>query len=192
MSQDHKFEIRPLSPKNWDDFEILFGPRGACAGCWCMYWFKTQKEFDLLKGEGLKSLMYQKVWDEGKSPGLIIFVDGEAAGWIAVGPREQYSRLARSRILKPIDDLEVWSIVCFFVNKKWRKQGLNSRLITTAVNHARDNGAKIIEAYPEDPDKPQIPDVFAYTGFVSSFRKAGFIEVARRSATRPIMRLYLD
>lgn len=192
MSQDYIFETRSLSPNNWDDFETLFGPRGACAGCWCMYWFKTQKEFDLLKGEGLKSLMHQKVRNEGKSPGLLVYVDGEAAGWIAVGPREDYSRLARSRILKPVDLLNVWSIVCFFVHKKWRKQGLNSRLITAAVSYARENGAKIIEAYPEDPKKPQVPDVFAYTGFVSSFRKAGFIEVARRSATRPIMRMYLD
>ena len=136
--------------------------------------------------------MHQKVWNEGESPGLLVYVDQEPAGWIAVGPREDYSRLARSRILKPVDDREVWSIVCFFVHKNWRKQGLNSRLIDAAVNYSRGQGAKIIEAYPEDPKKPQVPDVFAYTGFVSSFRKAGFIEVARRSTTRPIMRLYLD
>lgn len=192
MSTDHHYEIQPLTRQNWEDFEILFGPRGACAGCWCMYWFITQKENDLLKGEGLKSLMHRKVWDEGISPGLMIFVDSEAAGWIALGPRADYKRLARSRILKPVDDLEVWSIVCFFVHKKWRKQGLNSRLIAAAVNYGRENGAKIIEAYPEDPKKNQVPDVFAYTGLVSSFQKAGFIEVVRRSVTRPIMRLTLD
>lgn len=192
MSSVHIYDIHPLTEKNWKDFELLLGPRGACGGCWCMYWYVSQKEFDSQKGEILKSRIQQKVWHEKDAPGLLISIDRVPVGWIAIGPRKQYSRLSRSRILKPVDNLEVWSIVCFFVRKSQRKQGLTFRLIDAAIKFGEQNGAKIIEAYPGDPKKSDVPDVFAYTGFASTFQKAGFVEVARRSPTRPIMRFYIN
>jgi GNAT superfamily N-acetyltransferase len=192
MSSVNNIETQPLTQQNWDDFETLFGPRGACAGCWCMYWYVSHKEFDSQKGEFLKSLMKKKVWHEKQVPGLLLFVNGIPAGWIAMGPRNQYFRLTRSRILRPVDDQEVWSIVCFFVHKNHRRLGLTLQLIDAAIKFCEQKGAQIIEAYPEDPKKPEVPDTFAYTGFASTFQKAGFVEVARRSPTRPIMHFYTN
>lgn len=108
-------------------------------------------------------------------------------GWSAVAPREQYPRLNRSRILKPVDDQPVWAVSCFFIARGFRHQGLSTKLLKAAVDFARARGAKIVEGYPHDAKKATA-DVFVYTGLVSAFRKAGFKEVARRGETRPIMR----
>jgi len=98
-------------------------------------------------------------------------------------------RLNRSKILAPVDDQPVWSIVCFFVARLFRKMGVTAGLIRAAVEFADDRGAKIIEAYPVDPKTEKSPDPFVYTGLFSAFKKAGFTEIFRRSETRPIMRL---
>jgi GNAT superfamily N-acetyltransferase len=113
-------------------------------------------------------------------------------GWCSVAPREEFTTLERSRILKPVDNQSVWSIVCFFVNKKFRNQGLSIDLINVAKEFVWQNGGKILEGYPVEPKKGKTADVFAYTGLASAFRKAGFVEVTRRSETRPIMRYYLQ
>ena len=180
--------FRPLTPGNWDDFERLFGPRGACAGCWCMYFMQASKEFNDGKGEQNRLAMRRLV-ESGTEPGLIAYSQGETAGWCAVGPRERYTRISRSKVTKPVDDEEgVWSIVCFFVAKKHRRMGLSTALLNAAAEYAFSKGARIVEGYAVDPAKPDTPDIFAYTGLASAFQKAGFVEVARRSPTRPIMR----
>ena len=108
-------------------------------------------------------------------------------GWIAVEPRSVYPKLAHSRILKPVDDADVWSVTCFFVVKQARRQGLTVKLLKAAVDYVKGRGGKIVEGYPVDAKK-DMPAPFVYTGTAAAFRKAGFIEVARRSETRPIMR----
>ena len=192
MSESVTFISHPLTKDKWQDFENLFGAKGACGGCWCMFFLLPGKEFYAGKGEQLHQLMQKKVCDNQEMPGLIAYHDGEPAGWIALGPREQYLRLENSRILKPVDEQSVWSIVCFFVGKKYRKMGMNLFLIKSAVQYAKDKGIKVLEAYPVEPKGDKVPDVFAYTGFLSTFQKAGFNEVARRSPTRPIMRYFIN
>ena len=182
--------IEPLTPDRWGDFETLFGARGACGGCWCMYFRLTAREFEANKGDPNRWAMHRLV-QEGVVPGLLAYVDGQPAGWCAVAPRADYSRLARSRILAPVDDQPVWSIVCFFVARAHRRQGLTSRLLRAAADFARAQGAAILEGYPEIPRLEKAPDVFLYVGIASAFEKAGFAEVARRSPHRPIMRLDL-
>lgn len=184
-------EFRPLTPENWDDFEHLFGARGACGGCWCMFFRLNQKDFDSYKGFANRQSMYDLV-HSGKVPGILAYVAGQPAAWCAVAPRQEYSRLARSRIFKPIDDQFVWSVVCFFVARGYRRQGVTSRLLVAAIDFARSQGAKILEGYPEQPQKDKAPDVFLYTGIFSAFQKAGFQEVARRSPNRPMMRYYIE
>jgi GNAT superfamily N-acetyltransferase len=126
--------------------------------------------------------------ESGEEPGILAF-DGEVpVGWCAVAPRHTYPTLARSRILKPVDDEPVWSIVCLFVARPYRRRGLTVPLLAAAVGFAAERGAQIVEGYPVEPRQPVIPDAFAWTGLVSAFLKAGFVEVARRSETRPIMR----
>ena len=180
-------EFHPVTPDRWRDLEKLFGERGACAGCWCMWWRLRRSEFDQKKGPGTKRAL-KKLIAIGQVPGLLAYAEGEPVGWCSVAPRRDFSALERSRILKPVDDQPVWSVVCFFVAKPFRRKGVTYQLLTAAIEYARDKGAKIIEGYPVEPKTGSVPDVFVFTGLASAFRKAGFVQVARRSETRPIMR----
>ena len=180
----------PLSPAKWKDFEMLFGERGACGGCWCMNWLLTKKEFDANKGEGNKKKMKRLV-DKKSEPGILAYVGKEPIGWCALAPRENYIRMENSRVLKRIDDKPVWSISCFFIKKEFRKKGLSSEILKGAIEFCKRRGAKIVEGYPVVPYDENMPAAFAWTGFPSAFIKAGFKEVERRSRTRPIMRIEL-
>jgi GNAT superfamily N-acetyltransferase len=180
-------DCHPLSADRWHDLEMLFGPRGACGGCWCMYWRLPRAQFTAQKGEGTKQA-FQHVVESGEIAGLLAYVKGQPVGWCAIAPRESYPVLARSRILKRVDEAPVWSVVCFFVSKGFRGKGMTTALLRAAVDYARQQGARIIEGYPIEPKKPRMPAAFAWTGLASAFRQAGFVEVLRRSETRPIMR----
>lgn len=174
----------------WVDLEALFGERGAVGGCWCMWYRLKRSEFDAQKGAGNRRAM-REIVSSGRAPGILAYLDGEPVGWCSVGPRSEYPVLGRSWVLKPVDDQPVWSVVCFFIAKPYRGQGMSGILLEAAVRYAREQGASIVEGYPVDPRKESTPDVFAFTGLASTFLRAGFEEVARRSETRPIMRKYL-
>lgn len=180
-------EFHPLTPELWSDLEQLFGARGACGGCWCMWWRLSAGEFEAGKGEANRKA-FREIVRSGSAPGVLAFVDGRPAGWCAVAPRSELPRLERSRILKPVDPTPVWSITCFFVARAFRRRGLSVELLRAAVRFAGDRGASIVEGYPVEPREGDMPDTFAWHGTASAFRQAGFREVARRSATRPIMR----
>jgi GNAT superfamily N-acetyltransferase len=181
------FAWHPLTADRWADFETLFGERGACGGCWCTFWRQPRSAFDENKGDGNRRLMLRLVSD-GPPPGLLGYLGGEPVGWCAVAPREEYPALARSRILQPVDDKPVWSVSCLFVRKDRRRKGLSVQLLRAAVGHVKAQGGTVVEGYPVEPKKDDVPAAFAWTGLAAAFRAAGFREVARRSATRPIMR----
>jgi GNAT superfamily N-acetyltransferase len=185
-----RIEIHPLTSDRWEDLVALFGEKGACGGCWCMWWRLARSAFLKGKGAGNRRAL-GRIVRAGGVPGLIAYSGGIPVGWCSVAPREDYPVLSRSRVLAPVDDRPVWSIVCFFVAKPFRRAGLTAALIEGALAHAKKRGAAIVEGYPVEPKKGVMPDAFAYTGLASSFRGAGFVEVARRSATRPVMRYYL-
>lgn len=182
-----KYQFYPLTLDRWKDFEKLFGANGACAGCWCTYWILKRSKFNELSKTGKTKNVFKKIV-KNTSPGILAYIDEEPAGWCAIQPRENYPVLQNSRILKPIDDKPVWSIVCFFIDRKHRGQGLLTLLIKEGVKFAKSKGAKIIEAYPVEPKNKTAPP-YIYTGVASSFLKAGFKEIVRRSETRPIMRI---
>ena len=156
-----------------------------------MFWRLTRKEFERHKGEGNRKAM-KAIVEAGKIPGILAFAQDRAVAWCSVAPREHFTALARSRILKPLDNLPVWSISCFFVEKNYRHKGLSTQMIKAAVDYVKKNGGSVVEAYPVEPKKDKMPDAFAWTGLASSFIKAGFKECARRSETRPIMRFYIE
>jgi GNAT superfamily N-acetyltransferase len=180
----------PVTPRRWKDLESLFGERGACGGCWCMWWRMTRSEFNKQKGSGNKKAL-KKIIDSGEIPGILAYANGQPVGWCSVAPREKFSTLERSRILQKVDEKPVWSVVCFFIAKTLRRKGVTIALLKAAIEYAKKHGAKIVEGYPVDPRKGITPDVFAYTGLASAFRQAGFVEVLRRSETRPIMRYFV-
>jgi len=179
-------EIHPLTAGRWTDLETLFGPNGACAGCWCMFMRLTTREGQQ-KGEPNRRAL-RKIVRAGAPVGLLAYVHGTPAGWCAVAPRADYPRLLRSRVLAPVDDRPVWSVTCFFVARAFRRAGLARPLLEAAVRYAADQGATMVEGYPVDPRGGRYADTFAWHGVASTFRAAGFEEVARRSETRPIMR----
>ena len=184
---DLKLDFKKLTLSVWGDFELLFGERGACGGCWCMWWRLPKKEFDASKGEGNRNKMKELV-NSGQIPGILAYYKQEPIGWCSIAPREEFPRLENSRIFKRVDEKPVWSVVCFFVKKNFRSHGVSTLLLKAAIEYVREAGGKIIEGYAIEPKKKAIPDVFAYNGPVKVFQKAGFKEVARRSETRPIMR----
>lgn len=190
-ANDLGLQFLPVTKKRWSDFETLFGERGACGGCWCMLWRLTRKEFENQKGAGNRKAM-KAIIEAGNIPGILAFSLNEPVAWCSVAPRDHFPALGRSRILKPVDDLPVWSISCLFVDKQFRRKGLSTQIIKAAVDYVQKKGGTIVEAYPVEPKKNKMPDVFAWTGLASAFIKAGFVECARRSETRPIMRFYIE
>jgi len=190
MARPKTLKVRPLTPKNWPDLEKLFGPKGACAGCWCMYWRLRRSVWEKQKGEKNRRAL-QKIVESGDPTGVLAYDGDKPVGWCAVAPRQDFVVLENSRILKPVDDQPVWSLPCFFVAKEYRRKGVNAQLLQGAVEYAKKCGAKIVEGYPHDPKSGKMADAFAWTGFASAFEKAGFKEVARRSKTRPMMRRLL-
>lgn len=180
----------PLTTKNWDDFENLFGERGACGGCWCM-WFRLKRSvFQKNKGAGNKKAM-KAIVESGEVPGILAYDGKIPVGWCSVSPRGDFSALERSRIMKPLDDQPVWSVVCFFIHKDYRNKDTTLALLKAAIDYVAEQGGKILEGYPVLPKKDRMPDVFAYYGLASAFKKVGFVEYERRSETRSIMRYYI-
>jgi GNAT superfamily N-acetyltransferase len=183
-------EFQTLTVDAWCDFETLFGANGACAGCWCMFPRLADKEYRAGQGEVNHQRMRSLV-ESGAIPGLIGYIDGQPVGWISLGPREEFPRWKNSKVLAPVDDKPVWTVVCLFIAKGFRRQGISVDLLKAAGSFALKSGANILEGYPTDPQDKKRPDAWVWTGLASAYINAGFREVARRSPTRPIMRLEL-
>jgi GNAT superfamily N-acetyltransferase len=152
-----------------------------------MFFRLAKKEFEENKYAGNKRKMHQLVKKQ-QPVGLLAFQNDEAVGWISLAPREQFIKLENSRVHKRIDDEKVWSITCFFIRKDFRNKGLSLQLIEAAQDFAKKNKIKILEAYPVKPYSDKMPDVFAWTGFYTTFLKAGFKVVSETSKSKPMMR----
>ncbi len=187
-----KLTFEPLTRMNWGKFVELFGNKGACGNCWCMYYRLSKSDFREGKSEdGNKNAMKQIVWDN-KPAGILGIYDGQPIAWCAFAPREDYMKLERSRVHKRIDNENVWSIPCFFIDKSFRRLGVSTALLKGIINYARENGIKIIEAYPTIPTQEKLPDSFAWIGLYKSFERAGFEIADLTSKNRPMVRYYLD
>ena len=184
-----ELSIKPLKRNLWTDFEELFGLNGACGGCWCMHWKLRGKAFDESKGHATRQ-MHKSLVDDGTVTGLLAYSEGDVVGWVAVEPRSAYEKLKHSRVLKPVDDQEVWSVTCFYIAKGHRGKGVALGLLKAAVEHVKSQGGRIVEGYPVDVKEKTAPP-FIFTGTASVFKKAGFREVARNSPTRPIFRFVI-
>jgi Acetyltransferase (GNAT) family len=190
MKQDNEIIFKPLNEKTWQDWVTLFGSRGACGGCWCMWWRMNRKEFEENKGMKNRRTM-KKLVKKGEFIGIIAYRNRKPIGWCAFAPREKFIRLDKSRVLKRIDDQPVWSIPCFFITKGERRKGLSAEILMGVIDYCQKKKIKILEAYPILPYSSNIPSPFAYTGILSTFLKVGFKIAKKWSKARPIVRLSL-
>ncbi|MDZ4700527.1 MAG: GNAT family N-acetyltransferase [Rhodothermales bacterium] len=190
VQEDATLAFYPLTSDRWSDLLTLFGDNGACGGCWCMYWRSLRVTYEAGKGDTNRAAFEQLV-REGPPPGVLAYSYGVPIGWCAVAPREQLTRLTQSFILHPLDDQPVWSVSCFFVTPGRRKSKVGMALLLAAVDFVKAQGGRIVEGYPVEARHTSMPPAFAWTGFASTFLAAGFTECARRSETRPMMRLTL-
>ena len=196
MSMTSALDIRPLTPERLLDLASLFEQGGDPKWCWCAY-FRI-RGFDFSKGgkarhRAAMEAATHETAREGRAPGLVAYEGEEAVGWISIGPREDYERLAYSTVLKPIDDKPVWSIVCFVVGRLSRGQGVAKRLLDAGIDYARDHGVTMLEAYPVVVDAGErVRPGDVYRGTLSMFERAGFKVAGRRptrgGAPRPIVR----
>ena len=177
-------EVHPVTPERWPDLVALFerpGPRGGTpmpgAGCWCMWW--RQRTGDAAKNkQAMQSLVA-----EGSEPGLLAYADGVPVGWVSLGRREHFGQLMRSPRYKPADDdPDVFAIVCFYVDPRWKRSGVAGALLDSAVEWARQRGATAVEAYPNlNPD---------FMGRLEAFERRGFSR-ERTAGKRIVVRLAL-
>jgi len=188
MSASLRFE--PVTAAHWADIETLFGQRGACGGCWCQSWRKPKAQFQRDKGAANRASLRALV-KQGPPPGILAYCDGQPAGWCAMAPRRDYITLAKSRVLRPLDDAPVWSVSCFFVAKPYRRRGISVGLLQAAIAFVREQGGRILEGYPALSATAAVSPTFAWTGTLDAFLKAGFQEMPRWSASRPIVRCLL-
>lgn len=191
----HRLEVHPLTPDRFEDLVTLFNGRGGgqVRWCWCMYYRRSGTgerpagtSIAVHNRASLKALV-----DGGTVPGLIGYRYGLPVAWVSLGPREHYAKLARSPVMKPVDDQPVWSIVCFFTTLDARGEGISEAMLAHAVAYARKNGARLAEAYPVDKAGRGRDDGMWF-GAKAMYDRAGFEEVARRKPTRPVVRKRLS
>ncbi|HUI54839.1 MAG TPA: GNAT family N-acetyltransferase [Bryobacteraceae bacterium] len=184
------FRFEPVTEKHWKDLAALFGERGACGGCWCMAWRKPRGRLERDRGAANRASLRTLV-KKGPPPGVLAYCDDQPIGWCAVAPRQEYVALAKSRVLRPLDDAPVWSVSCFFIAKPYRRQGISVQLLKAAIDFVRTQGGKIVEGYPALPKTAAVSATFSWTGVLGAFLKAGFQEMPRWSASRPIVRYFI-
>lgn len=190
-----KLTVLPITADRWPDLEALFAARGCSVarGCWCMAYRQSGAQEPPPAGTSRSQANHaalKALVDAGKSPGLIAYHGKVPVGWVSLAPRDEFARLRRSPVMKPVDDEPVWSIICFVVPSPYRGQGVAHALLQGAIAYAREQGATLIEAYPVD--KPcRARDNDMWFGSKSMYDRAGFQEVVRRKPERPVVRLKL-
>jgi len=184
--------IEPLTKANWQKFVQLFGEKGACGNCWCMYYRLKQSDFAEGKMDDGNKNAIKELVRKNRPTGLLGFIEDQPVAWCAFAPREDFLKLENSRVHKRIDNNSVWSIPCTFIDKNFRRAGVSVELLKGVIKYAKDNGIKIIEAYPTIPTREKLPDSFAWIGLYKSFERAGFEIVDRTSKNRPMVRFYTD
>lgn len=184
------FDVRPLTAARRADLDALFAAKGCsmARSCRCQYYRETAATATTDPEARLAAL--HALADREPAGGLLAYDGGAPVGWVAVSPRDEYPRLVRSPVAKAVDDLPVWSLVCFVVPPAHRGRGVARALLEGAIAFARGHGALALEAYPIDKQPPG-DAAWLWPGALSSYRRAGFAEVARRRPQRPVVRRWL-
>jgi len=169
--------IVPLSAETWDALAELFSARGDARWCWCQFWRKPGSTWMNTSADENRDDLRALVGRE-PAPGLVALRDGTVVGWVGLGPREDFGRLARSRTIPQLPGEAVWVVNCFVVAKTARRTGVAGALLDAAVAYAREHGARIVEGYPADTGGARMTSASAYLGTVPMFERAGFAVTA--------------
>jgi GNAT superfamily N-acetyltransferase len=173
-----KLTFKPVTAETVGDFEALFGARGGPNYCWCMAWRASSAELKDAKSPARKAQMLGRIGD-GVPVGIVAYDAGTPVGWVSVAPKATFQK----GLGGIADDGKVWSLTCLFIARSHRKQGLSAQLIEGAINHAKKHKARLLEAYPVDPDSPS----YRHMGFVPAFERAGFEAAGTEGTRRHVM-----
>jgi GNAT superfamily N-acetyltransferase len=176
-------EIVPATAALWPALADLFSAGGDPKWCWCQYWRKPGSNWSNTTPDDNRRDLRALLDATSLAPGLVALEDGRAIGWVGLGPREAFPRLARSRTLPQLPGEAVWSVNCFVVARAARRRGVAVALLRAAVDYAEEHGAKIVEGYPVDTSGGRIPSASVYTGTTGMFERAGFEEAAPTTST---------
>jgi GNAT superfamily N-acetyltransferase len=184
--------FEPLTKTNWKKFVQLFGNNGACGNCWCMFYRLKKADFMEGKINGKNKESMRRIVMKNYPTGILGFYKEQPIAWCAFAPREHLIRLENSRVHKRIDDVNVWSITCFFIDKNFRQRGISAELLKGVIEYARQNNIQVIEAYPTILSVAYLPDSFIWTGLYKTFKRVGFKVVNHTSKNRPMVRYYIN
>ncbi len=191
--------VEPVRARHLDDLDQLFAT-GDPRWCQCAFMRSTSANWNSSTAAENREIHHgavRRAARAGRTAGLIAYDDDGAVGWISFGPRTDFERLERSRLLAPVDDEPVWSVVCFVVAARARRRGVAGALLEATVGWAADHGVAILEGYPVDTSGGRKPGSDLWRGTLSLFAGAGFEVVATRrhnkaSPPRPIVRAYVQ
>jgi GNAT superfamily N-acetyltransferase len=175
--------FHPVTTSRLPDLRRFAAEHGKFGWCSCMRWRMTSTEFHGSTRAGRASKLKAMV-AAGMPVGVLAYRGDDPVGWCSIAPRETYQGLERYRALPRLDEQPVWSVVCFYVDRRERRSGITLGLVKAAVAYAQSLGAGIIEAYPVEPGAR----LYTYMGSPSTFRKAGFRDVTPRGQARRVMR----
>jgi len=189
-------DVRPADASRFGDLATVLNPNGNDRACWCLAYRLTSSDNNALRGER-RAERVRDLCSREPAPGVLAYLDGEVVGWCGVSPRDRLARLMRSRTIPLLDDLPVWSVICFVVRPGHRRRGVTHALLDGAVEYAREQGAPAVEGYPVDTGGDRIDQAAAYVGTTTVFEVAGFRRVVRTQAVsdrhpRWLMRLDLN
>lgn len=184
-SSELQLAISAVDESRWLELQQLFEGRGGPHYCWCMAWRKMPSKpcGDAAAKKAAKKAEMKGRIQSGTPVGILGYVEGQPVAWCSVGPRSSFRRLAEKDYCAP--DENVWSIVCFFIHRKFRGLDFTRRLIEAAVAYARQNGADVIEAYPVDKSSPS----YRFMGLLRQFERAGFVNVGKTGKWRHVVQL---
>jgi GNAT superfamily N-acetyltransferase len=178
-----RWAFHPVTTERLVDLARFSERHGTFAYCSCMRWRMRSTDFQRsTKEQRVRTL--EDLVRRDTPIGVLAYLDGETVGWCSIAPRVSYGALERYRALPRVDEVPVWAVVCFFVDRHVRRSGVTLGLLQAAVAYARSSGADVVEGYPVEPG----PRLYTYMGSPATFLRAGFHDVTPRSQGRLVMR----
>lgn len=166
------WEVLPVTEQRFEDFATVVNPTGREKHCWCLSHRLGAKDIDEL-GAGDRVQAMRALSAEPIAPGVVAYRDGMPVGWCSISPRAQIPLLERSKLIRPVDDVPVWSIICVVVRSGFRRQGVTTHMLEGALDYAKQLGAPAVEAYPVDPEG-RMDLTMAFVGTRKMFESVGF------------------